>query len=69
MHCRKGKKNGTITPKKADDVLNLISPPPGLPPSRGRSYYFPGGEGLREGDKMTFTFFWVIDPKKKGGLC
>jgi hypothetical protein len=55
---------GTITQKKADDVLHLISPPPGLPrQGAGVITSLPGWEGLREGDKMTFTFFWVIDQK------
>ena len=51
------------TQKKADDVLHLISPPPGLPRQGGGVITsLPRWEGLREGDEMTFIFFWVIDP-------
>ena len=63
--------NGPITQKKAVDLSDLISPPPGLPRSRLRRIFDKGEEsnlpplagGIKGGGEMAFTFVWVIIPK------
>jgi iron complex transport system substrate-binding protein len=61
-NCLCEEKGDEVALQKADDCLHLYSPPPNLPRQGGGALSsLPWLEGLREGDKKTYSFKRIID--------